>query len=48
MFTWCLTSGVLIQVTTTKSFFQINFNFYRIIYTAVSNLVLPVTFYVNF
>ena len=38
----------LVQVTPTKSFFQINFNLYRIIYTTASIVVLPVTFYVNF
>lgn len=41
-------TGVLIQVTPTKSLFQINFNFYRIIYTTSSSVVIPVTFYMKF
>jgi hypothetical protein len=36
------------QVTPTKSLFQINFNFYRIMYIAAPSVDLPVTFYVNF
>ena len=48
MFTWRLTSGVLIQATTTKSFFGIIFNFHPFFYTSASNVVLPATFYMHF